>query len=133
MFLHFFNFIFFSFLLIHLIIFRIKYDVWYTVVLIDSLWVIHTKIPFQVIPNRIGEYEFYDIRSLTLKKIWLGDSTDLSVILVYYLRIIVLCFLNNKSFIKTVFVGITIKIFFIVFSLNTGWNQFQYLRYVQFI
>ena len=49
-----FYFILFSFLFMHFITFWINYDVWYTVVLIDYLLVIHMKIPIQIRTYLIG-------------------------------------------------------------------------------
>ena len=46
--------LFYFILFIYLINVWIKYDVWYTVVLIDYLRVIHTTTPFQAIPHQIG-------------------------------------------------------------------------------
>ena len=80
------HFILFSVLIIHFIPLQNKYDVWYIVVLIYYLRGIHMPIPFQIIQRWIGKNEFYDHRILVLKKTCLGDSTDLSVILVYYLQ-----------------------------------------------
>ena len=45
---------YYYFLLLVIIPDKIEYDVWYTGVLIDSLRVIHMKIPIQVILHRIG-------------------------------------------------------------------------------
>ena len=47
---------------------------------------IHMTIPFQIIQRWIGKYKFYNPRILWLKKTCLGDSQDLSVIVVYYLQ-----------------------------------------------
>ena len=80
------RFILFSILLIHFIPVCNEYDVWYIVVLIDYLRDIHMKIPFQIIQRWIGKYDFYNHRILVLKKTCLGDSPDLSVIVVYYLQ-----------------------------------------------
>ena len=79
-------FILFAVLLIHFIPIQNKYDVWYIVALIDYLRGIHMTIPFQIIQRWIGKYKFYDHLILVLKKTCLVDSTDLSVILVYYLQ-----------------------------------------------
>ena len=61
MILHFilFYFILFSVLLIHFIPVQINYDVWYLVVYIDYLQVIHMTIPIQIILHWIAKYEFY--------------------------------------------------------------------------
>ena len=69
-----FHFILFSFLLFPFITVRVKYDVWYTDVLIDSLQVIHMIIPFQVNPHRIGLCEFCDSRIWVLKNNCLGGT-----------------------------------------------------------
>ena len=80
------HFILFLVLLINFIPVRNRYDVWYIVVLIDSLRGIQMTIPFQIIQSLIGKYDFYNHCNLVLKKTCLGDSPDLSVILVYYLQ-----------------------------------------------
>ena len=74
------------FLLIHFIPVQNKYDVWYIVVFIDYLLGIHMTITFQIIQHWIGKYDLYNHRILVLKKTWMGDSPDLSVIVVYYLQ-----------------------------------------------
>ena len=99
-----FHFILFFIWLIHIIPDWSEYVVCYTVVLIDSLQVIHMTMSFQVILHQFGYNKFYDHHILVLKNTCLDDSTDLlGYLVVYYLKIIVLCSLNNKYFVSSVF------------------------------
>ena len=60
--------ILFLFLFIHFIPDCIEYDVWCTVIFIDSLKVVHMKIPFQVIPHQIMLVQILQSSSFSFEK-----------------------------------------------------------------